>query len=133
MTINPSTLTILVTAFLSVVLMKYAKAQRFSGTVKNVKWRTKQRDQRPADFVENPAATYMENSFRGMWVLYNEEPYRASFNWESDKKNPKTFLRTAAVVKTLYKLIPLFWTALYLVRITDFKGGGDFHLWPKKR
>ena len=49
------------------------------------------------------------------------------------KKNPKTVLRTADVVKTLYKLIPLFWTALYLVRKTDFKGGGDFHLWPKKR
>ena len=36
------------------------------------------------------------------------------------------------MVKTFFKVIPLFWTALYLVRITDFKGGGDFHWWPKK-
>ena len=79
---------------------------------KECKMKNETKRSRPADFVENPASTYMENSFRGMWVLYNEEPYRASFNQESDKKNPKTLLRTGDVVKTLYKLIPLFWTAL---------------------
>ena len=41
---------------------------------KECKMKNETKRSRPADFVENPAATYMENSFRGMCVLYNEEP-----------------------------------------------------------
>ena len=41
---------------------------------KECKMKNETKRSRPADFVENPAATYMENSFRGMCALYNEEP-----------------------------------------------------------
>ena len=74
MTINPSTLTILVAAFLSVVLMKYAKAQRFSGTVKNVKWRTKQRDQDQQILWKIQLLRTWKILSEVWYVLYNEEP-----------------------------------------------------------
>ena len=59
---------------------------------KECKMKNETKRSRPADFVENPAATYMENSFRGMMCLLTGR--------ESDKKNPKTLPRTAAVVFT---------------------------------
>ena len=36
---------------------------------KECKMKNETKRSRPADFVENPAATYMENSFRGMMCL----------------------------------------------------------------
>ena len=52
---------------------------------KECKMKNETKRSRPADFVENPAATYMENSFRGMMCLVQWRATRASFNWETRK------------------------------------------------
>ena len=91
MTINPSTLTILVAAFLSVVLMKYAKAQRFSGTVKNVKWRTKQRDQDQQILWKIQLLRTWKILSEVWYVLYNEEPLELVLTEKVIKKKNENF------------------------------------------
>ena len=56
---------------------------------KECKMKNETKRSRPADFVENPAATYMENSFRGMCVLYNEEPLELVLTGRVIKKTRK--------------------------------------------
>ena len=52
--------------FFECSIEKICQSATFLWNSKECKMKNETKRSRPADFVENPAATYMENSFRGM-------------------------------------------------------------------